>query len=482
MKDPTSLAEVIRRRILVEVERTSLEMSRSDIDTLTDCIAVGVLGALRDDRSADAVEPAPRAGASTVVDRAADAANGRLLAEEQRARLNAERLNRLKDEFLATVSHELRTPLQAMMGWARLLKSGDLDAAGTQKGLEAIERNAHFQAHLVEDILDVSAIVRGRLRLRADPIDLPTILDAALETVRHAALAKGVTLTAVYEPGVGTMVGDVERLQQIVWNLLANAVKFTGRGGHVGLAARRTAACIEITVDDDGKGIGADFLPFVFDRFRQAEGGSSRSHGGLGLGLAIVRHFTEAHGGSVSASSAGAGKGSRFRVELPIGAIPVAQTSVPRRALGEIPTAPLRRALDGLRLLVVDDEDDARELLGIMLEKYGATVRAAASSQEALGALDEATFDVIISDIGMAGEDGHAFMRKVRSHVGQSGQAKTFTSTIPALALTAYARAEDQRKALAAGFQMHLAKPVEPATLIDSIARLAGRGADPVTP
>ncbi len=477
MKDPSSLSEIISRRILVELERTSLELSRRDLAILTDCIAVGVLGALRDDLPVDPVERAPASNGS---DRAADAASGRLLAEEQRARLNAERLNRLKDEFLATVSHELRTPLQAMMGWARLLKSGDLDAAGTQKGLEAIERNAHFQAHLVEDILDVSAIVTGKLRLRADPVDLPTVLDAALETVRHAALAKGVTLTTVYQPELGTIVGDVDRLQQIVWNLLANAVKFTGRGGHVCLSARRTAPCIEITVDDDGQGIDPDFLPFVFDRFRQAEGGSSRAHGGLGLGLAIVRHFTEAHGGTVTASSAGTGKGSTFRVELPIDAIPVVQASVPRRPIGEISTAPLRRALDGLRLLVVDDEDDARELLGIMLEKYGATVRAAASSQEALGALAESTFDVIISDIGMAGEDGHAFMRKVRSHDGQPRQAKT--SSIPALALTAYARAEDQRKALAAGFQMHLAKPVEPATLIDSIARLAGRGADLATP
>ena len=473
-----SLSELLRKNVLKELEQGGLILSRRQGEALADCLHAGLARAITEEARLEAdthgaSTPAwERAASESAEWEHADSERARLFGEEQRARRHAERMNRLKDEFLATVSHELRAPLQAILGWARMLKSGDVTLESMRKGLDVIERNATMQAHLVEDILDVSAIIAGKLRIRTDVVDLPRVLDAALETVRPAALAKGVALTSEVEAGARTLVGDADRLQQVVWNLLANAVKFTPRGGQVRIVASKVDSQIDLLVIDDGKGIDVEFLPFVFDRFRQAEGGSTREHGGLGLGLAIVRHFTEAHGGTVSAESDGEGRGARFRVSLPIGA--GAREPPPRswRANESIePPPPPQLVLDGLRILVVDDEEDARELLGLVLRQYGALVSEAPTARQGLEALRESPFDVIVSDIGMPGEDGHAFIRQVRSLTPRDR-----TSRMPAIALTAYARIDDRRRALAAGFQMHLAKPIKPTSLVSAVAQLSGRG------
>ncbi|MGK4008835.1 PAS domain-containing protein [Sorangium sp. So ce1036] len=399
-----------------------------------------------------------------------DAERAQLLEQEQRARQHAEQLNRLKDEFLATVSHELRTPLQSILGWARILRTGEVDAESLDRGLATIERNAKAQSQLIEDVLDASTILAGKLQLRTEPVDVRQVLATALDLVRPAALAKGVAVNAWVLDDVGIFLGDADRLQQIVWNLLTNAVKFTPSGGHVRAGARRVDAMLEVEVEDDGEGIPESFLPFLFERFRQADGGMTRAHGGLGLGLTLVRHLAEAQGGTVHAESDGEGKGARFRVRLPIRA--EAQPALPSTQRpgsdGQGPAA--RRVLDGIRVLVVDDETDARELLGIIFVRAGATVSEAASAGAALEALRGGEFDVLISDIGMPGEDGYAMMRRLRA-LGPEVPA----SGIPALALTAYTRMEDRRQAIAAGFQMHLAKPIEPNSLITAVAHLVGR-------
>ena len=397
------------------------------------------------------------------------------LAREQHARADAERergraeaANRMKDEFLATVSHELRTPLTAILGWARMLKDEQLGEARLLKGLDTIERNARAQAQLIEDILDVSRIITGKIRISSHTVDVASVVEAALDTVRPAAEAKGVHLGASFEEGLGLIIGDQDRLQQVVWNLLLNAVKFTPRGGQVLVLARRCEGETVITVRDTGRGISPAFLPYVFDRFRQDDASTTRSHGGLGLGLAIVRHLVELHGGTVSADSPGEGQGATMSVRLPIrAAAPIVAEEAPRRLSSDPPSVrsqPL--ALGGLQLLAVDDESDARELIAMVLEHAGAKVTSAASASEAVRCLEELPFDALVSDIGMPGEDGYALMRRIR------GAPSEATRGIPAIALTAYARIEDRRKALAAGFQAHVAKPIEPRELVEVIRRL----------
>jgi PAS domain S-box-containing protein len=402
-----------------------------------------------------------------------------LLAREREARRDAEQLNRLKDEFLATVSHELRTPLQAILGWSRLLRgsaspggpvSGSVDPARIAKGLEVINRNAKAQAQLIEDILDVSRIITGKVRLNDTTVNLAAAVRAAADTMRPAAEAKRIELVTELDAELGAIAGDEDRLLQVVWNLISNAVKFTPSGGRVVVRAARVDTHVEIMVSDTGNGIPAEFLPYVFDRFRQADSTTTRSHGGLGLGLAIVRHLVELHGGTVRADSGGAGKGATFTVTLPVravigvgppGAIDVA-------AVRASPAEKESQVLTGTRVLVVDDEADARELIVTVLEQYGAEPRGAGSVVEALEVLSRFRPDVLVSDIGMPGEDGYVLIRKLRTLEDEQGIPR-----LPAVALTAYARGEDRRRALAAGFQVHVAKPVEPAELVEAIASIA---------
>ena len=399
-----------------------------------------------------------------------DENKAKMLAAEQAARREAENANRLKDEFLATVSHELRTPLNAMLGWVSLLRDGRVGPDKTATALETIERNARAQAQLIEDLLDVSRILEGKMRLDIDAIDPQVVIEAAIETVRPAANAKGVRLQATLSSG-GIIMGDPHRLQQMVWNLLANAVKFTPRGGRVQIVVLQLDSSVEISVTDTGTGITPDFLPFVFDRFRQADGSSTRLQGGLGLGLAIVRHLTEMHGGTVSASSEGTGKGARFTIMLPLAlsrrtdAAPPERVSQRLRAQG-FACPP---ELAGLEVLAVDDEEDAREMVRVILETCGARVRVAASVAEAMQLLADRKPDVLLSDIGMPGEDGYALIAKVRALDAATGRH------VPAVALTAYARSEDRTHSLLAGFSSHVPKPVEPVELLAVVASLARR-------
>jgi PAS domain S-box-containing protein len=387
--------------------------------------------------------------------------------EVREAYEEARAANRAKDEFLATLSHELRTPLSAIVGWTHMLRSGQLDAATATRAIETIDRNARVQTQLISDILDVSRIVSGKLHLDVRPIELASAITAALDTVRPSADAKGLTLESSLEPAAMPVSADPDRLQQVVWNLLANAIKFTPRGGRVELRLRRVNTHAEIVIEDTGPGIAGAFLPHVFERFRQADGSSTRAHGGLGLGLAIVRHLVEAHGGTVHADSAGEGKGSIFTVRLPImGQEPVASVL----AL-ETPVDTLARTmdLDGIKILVVDDEDDTRDMVSAILKSQGALVEVAASAAEAMAALSRTRPHILVSDVEMPGQDGYELIRQVRRLAPEDG-GKT-----PAAALTAYARPEDRMRALLAGFQIHVPKPVQPAELVAVVASLAGR-------
>ena len=383
----------------------------------------------------------------------------------------AQNANRLKDEFLATVSHELRTPLTAILGWAHMLRHAVIDQATRDHALEVIERNAYAQKQLVEDILEVSRIVTGKLRIEMRPVELVAVVEAAREAVQPAAEAKGILVESAYGVEAASVLGDPDRLQQVVWNLLSNAVKFTAPGGRVSLRIARVGASVEVAVGDTGEGIAPEFLPHVFDRFRQADMGTTRRHGGLGLGLAIVRHLAEAHGGSVRAESEGVGRGSTFTVRLPLkgsheGAQhPGAVGPGPNPSASSGQPAP---SLAGLRLLVVEDEPDTLNLLGMALNSYGAEVTTAGNAAEALEALRRVRPDVLISDIGMALVDGYELLRRVRGLSAEEGGG------VLAVALTAYAREEDRARALDAGFQEHVAKPVEPDTLAHVIARLIG--------
>src|SRR5438309_1869173 len=384
--------------------------------------------------------------------------------EESRRKLDA--ANRAKDEFLATLSHELRTPLNAILGWVRLLRSGTLDAAGASRGPEVIERNTRLLAQLIEDLLDVSRIITGKLRLDVGSIDLVSVIVAAMEAVQTAADAKGIRLETSLDPALGPVSADPSRLQQVVWNLLTNAIKFTPAGGRVDIRLERRDSMARITVSDTGQGIRRELLPFVFDRFRQGETSIGRRYGGLGLGLAIVRHIVELHGGDVNAESAGEGRGAIFTVDLPLTATH-ADTIPPEPARRRLDREPV--ALDGLRVLIVDDEADARELMRMVLRSSGADVMAAACAEEAFEQVERWHPDILVSDIGLPGDDGYMLIQKLREQQAQQGRA------IPALAVTAYARAEDRTRALAAGFQMHVAKPLEPADLIAAIASLISK-------
>jgi PAS domain S-box-containing protein len=391
--------------------------------------------------------------------------NARLYREAQQA-------NRTKDEFLATVSHELRTPLTAVLGWARILRSGGIDDATAKRALETIERNARSQAQLVEDLLDVSRIITGKLRLDVQRVEPKSVIDLSIEAIRPAAEAKGVRLQVVLDPMAGPISGDPDRLQQVVWNLLSNAVKFTPRDGRVQVRLERVRSHVEIAVSDTGAGIEPEFLPFVFERFRQADGTSTRQYGGLGLGLAIVRHLVELHGGQVHAASLGRNQGSTFTVELPLMAVQAessGQVHASLPAAENLAAFDIDRILDGLRVLVVDDEADARELIKTILEQRGAEVTSVPSALEGLEALPRFQPDVIISDIEMPNEDGYALIKKIRELDPKEG------GRTPAAALTAYARTEDRMRALLAGFQIHMPKPIEPAELIAVVANLAGR-------
>jgi PAS domain S-box-containing protein len=398
------------------------------------------------------------------------------LEAEQAARSHAERASRMKDEFLATLSHELRTPLNAILGWAQIIRLKAVLAPELAKGVEAIERNARAQAQIIDDLLDMSAIVSGKVRLHVQRADIGAIVQSALETVRPAAEAKGLRLEPLALPAERIEVSaDASRLQQVLWNLLTNAIKFTPEGGTVAVTVRRIDAELEIAVRDTGSGIAPGFLPYVFDRFRQADATITRRHGGLGLGLAIVKQLTELHGGSARAESAGIGRGSTFTVRLPIRAqsaqLAARLSAAEARSAEPLAGDPAERRIAGLRVLVVDDEPDARELFTRLLEDHGVVVMTAASAADALAILRERRIDVLVSDIGMPGMDGYELIRRVRALGGD-------ISAMPAVALTAYARAEDRARALEAGFQLHLAKPVESAVLLASLAKLARREGD----
>ena len=387
-----------------------------------------------------------------------------LLAREQNARGEAENANRMKDEFLAMLSHELRTPLSAIAGWAHILREGGLAPAEAARAIEVIDRNARVQGQLISDILDVSRIISGKLRLEKKPVSAAAVVEAALDTVRPSAEAKPVRLEASLDPSAGHVFVDPDRLQQVVWNLLSNAIKFTPEGGLVSVRLAGSGTQVEIVVRDSGEGISPEFVPHVFERFRQADSSTTRPHGGLGLGLAIVRHLVQAHGGTVVAESAGKGQGSSFTVHLPRHAAGD-ESAAPGQAASAEAAPP--RSLEHVRVLLVDDDPDTRGMMQTVLSQRGAEVTAASSAAEALACVDRETPDVLLSDIGMPGMDGYALIRELRE--------RPAARDIPAAALTAYAHADDRGQAIAAGYQMHVAKPVEPAELVAVVASLAGR-------
>lgn len=389
-------------------------------------------------------------------------------ANQRRAEQLAE-ANRLKDDFLAVVSHELRQPLNSILGWAQLLRRGKLDEEGRAQAMETIEQSAKTQTRLIDDLLDVSRIISGRMRLDIALVQLAEVVETTIDTVRPAADAKRIRIETELDPLAGPVSGDPIRLQQVTWNLLFNAVKFTPHGGLVRVQLRRASSHVELTIEDTGAGIPPDFLPHVFEPFHQADGSSTRSHKGLGLGLAIVENLVQLHGGTVDAESAGDGQGSRFRVMLPLAPIHArARSPQPVRSAAQASESiEFTNSLSGLRVVIVDDEAGARVLLTAMLHECGAEVTAVESAAAALAAIQQLKPDVLVSDIEMPGEDGYTLIRTVRDLAAENG------GQTPALALTGYARPEDRRRALAAGFQMHLAKPVEPNKLAGAVLSLA---------
>jgi PAS domain S-box-containing protein len=381
-----------------------------------------------------------------------------LLQREQAARAEAERANRIKDEFLAVLSHELRSPLNPILGWTKLLQVRKFDAAKTAEALATIERNAKLQTQLIDDLLDVAKILRGKLSLNMTPVNLSSIIEAATETVKATAVAKSVSLHPVL-PNLGQVSGDAARLQQIVWNLLSNAIKFTPQGGQVDIYLERDGDQAKITVEDTGKGINPEFLPYIFETFRQEDASITRKYGGLGLGLAIVRQLVEAHGGTITADSPGEGFGATFTVRLPLLDVPPAIQQI-----DGVPQQELNLA--GIRVLVVDDEPDARELLTVLLAEYGAEVLAVASASEVLANLESFQPDVLVSDIAMPDMDGYALIQQVRTLPATKG------GQIPAISLTAYAREEDYQRSLNSGFEKHVTKPLEPERLVQALMTL----------
>ncbi len=400
----------------------------------------------------------------------------RLLRVAEENRMQAESASRVKDEFLATLSHELRTPLTAIVGWVYLLRGGSLDLETQQRGLEAIDRNASAQAQVISDILDVSRIVGAQLRLNVRPVLLASVVAAAIDTLLPAAQARGVKILPNLDPSAGPVAGDPDRLRQVVWNLLSNAIKFSERGGRITVRLEQVAEQVQIAVEDSGLGIASDFLPHVFERFRQADSSNTRSHGGLGLGLAVVRHLVELHGGTVEARSAGEGKGSAFVVRIPVlaGDALAAATAAEPAPVGllfdreELP--PNTPHLDGIEVVVADDGEDVRDVITTILRQSGAVVRAAATATEALELIAQCPPHVLVSEVEMQGESGHSLISRVRMLPPERG------GHVPAAALSAYSRSEDRVQALLAGFQIHLTKPVQPAELVAVIATLAGQG------
>jgi signal transduction histidine kinase/ActR/RegA family two-component response regulator len=389
----------------------------------------------------------------------------RLAEELARQKTDLESAHRLKDEFVATMSHELRTPLNAILGWARMLKLGRVNTSRIQHALDTIERNAVAQTALIDDLLDISRVITGKLRLNVEPVDFPRIVQASIDTLRPASEARGVQVHAVVDSHAGPIVGDPDRLTQIVTNLCSNAVKFTPKGGRVHIRLELVRSMARLTVTDNGVGISPEFLPFVFDRFRQADQTITRQQGGLGLGLSIVKHLVELHGGTIVATSEGEGKGATFTVTIPLSAV---HRDVDVSRTSPLPTSDSRE-LAGLRALVVDDELDARDLIAEILSNVGVEVRTAADAASALRELETFVPHVLLCDVGMPGEDGFSLMQRIRALPADRG------GRIRAAAVTSYARGEDRRRALAVGFDLHLAKPVDPSELVVSVARLVGR-------
>lgn len=406
----------------------------------------------------------------------AEEERARLLIREQAARAEAEQANRTKDEFLSTLSHELRTPLTAILGWSRLARTSEFDAAFVERAFETIERNARSQSQLIDDLLDVSRIITGKLSIELRPVVLSNLIEAVLESVRPSFAAKGIEFETAFDGGDSLISGDANRLQQVFWNLFTNAVKFTPAGGRVVVALTQGSGSLKASVSDTGVGIDRQFLPYIFDRFRQADGSTTRRHGGLGLGLAIVRHLVEIHQGTIEVQSAGKDQGTEFLITLPL-ALParVADRKYRPRYQLEDGDHPFDTAhlLEGLRILVVDDEADSRSLLNSILTSSGSEVRCCGSAANAMQEFKNWNPDVLVSDIGMPEEDGYALIKKLRRQ-----KAKRVRG-IPAIALTAYASPDDRALALAAGFQVHLAKPIEPETLVSSIATAVGRKSGP---
>jgi len=400
-----------------------------------------------------------------------------LLESERVARTYAERTNAMKDDFLATLSHELRTPLSAILGWAHALRSRRMGEEELRDGLEKIERNARMQAQLIEDLLDMNRITSGKLRLDVQAVQPLSFIDAAVETVRPAADAKGIHIRKVLDPSAGPINGDPQRLQQIVWNLLSNAIKFTPKDGKVQVLLESVNSHVEISVADSGIGIDAQFLPHVFERFRQADASTTRRFGGLGLGLSIVKHLVELHGGTVGVKSAGENLGTTFSVRFPVAAVhrdSGVEQRIHPRASAPLPAEPFRPVdLAGIKVLVVDDEPDARELIQRLLGDCGAEVHMAANAADALRLVESEKPHVLVSDIGMPDVDGYELLRRVRALGSGRG------GNLPAIALTAFARSEDRTRALRAGFQVHVSKPVEPPELVATVANAAGRSGDP---
>ncbi len=407
------------------------------------------------------------------------AQNEGLLTSERAARAEAERASHMKDEFLATLSHELRTPLNAILGWTQVLQGDPANTEDMEAGLATIERNSRAQTQIIEDLLDMSRIISGKVRLDVQRLDLDQVVAAAVETMRPAADAKGIRLQTLIDPHARMISGDPNRLQQVFWNLLSNAIKFTPKAGKVQVVLERINSHLEVSVADSGEGISPEFLPQVFDRFQQADASTTRRHGGLGLGLAIVKQLVELHGGGVHVGSAGLGQGTTFRVMLPLSVVQTSPevTASERQhpqasgACLSIPSDLLN--LTGVKVLVVDDEADARALVKRLLEDRSAVVQTAGSVTSAVEMIQAMRPDVLVSDIGMPEEDGYSLIRKVRALAPEQG------GNTPAVALTAYARSEDRLKVILAGFQMHLAKPVEAAELLVQVASLARRVARP---
>ncbi len=394
------------------------------------------------------------------------------ITEQKRAAEELAEASRIKDEFLATLSHELRTPLTSILGWARMLTGGGLNEEAKERAAQVIERNARSQAQLIDDLLDMSRIITGKLRLDVRPVELPRIIETVVDSMLPAAQARGLHFDLRLDPAAGAVLGDSNRLQQVVWNLLSNAIKFTPAGGRIGIQLQRGDGHVELRVEDTGQGIKPEFLPHIFDRFRQADGSITREHGGLGLGLAIVRHLVEMHGGRVAATSEGEGRGTTFIVQLPVSEMRNADFGL-RNDKNTTSQSTIRNphsaVLTGTRVLVVDDDEDTLNLLKTLLARHGAEVAAVASAAEALTRLPQFRPGVLVSDISMPGEDGYELLRKVRALPVELG------GQVPALALTAHARPEDHERALASGYQAHIAKPVEPADLLARIAELTGR-------